>query len=224
MKNILFALMVPALVCFALTATAQEEGGLVRQPLDLPAAGQAGQQDDEDAPESITFYGSEIEGDGFFFCFPAYAFCGITDEFYAITDEVADSINALSSRSWFDLVAYNSQPYVWSQRARRATNGNKAAANAWMSTLSPTESCIITDAGLTTIRICNQTRRAQRKQMIFLGGNKPSDSTSALDSLTSANTKRVPIHTVFVAAVYSNDQGFWAQLASLNGGTTQTIN
>ena len=38
-------------------------------PLDLPRVGAGVAADDEeDAPECITFYGSEYEGDGFFWC------------------------------------------------------------------------------------------------------------------------------------------------------------
>lgn len=45
-----------------------------RRPLDLPVRGVNNDEDEEDQPETILFYGSEFEGDGFFFCFPAFDF------------------------------------------------------------------------------------------------------------------------------------------------------
>ncbi|MEM7263371.1 MAG: hypothetical protein AAF488_15385, partial [Planctomycetota bacterium] len=45
-----------------------QDSGTARRPLDLPTPGAGSEEEDEDAPESITFYGSEYEGDGFFWC------------------------------------------------------------------------------------------------------------------------------------------------------------
>ncbi len=39
----------------------------------LMAGGSGSGEDEEDAPEVISFYGLEIEGDSFNFCFAAYA-------------------------------------------------------------------------------------------------------------------------------------------------------
>ena len=44
----------------------------IKRPLDLPS-GHGTAEEEEDAPEAITFYGLEIEGEGFHFCFAAYS-------------------------------------------------------------------------------------------------------------------------------------------------------
>ena len=76
MKQVLLLLaLVPALA-FAGWSYGQDGAGGANQlrPLDLPAGGPGGQEDDEDAPETISFFGSEYEGDAFFWCFAAYEF------------------------------------------------------------------------------------------------------------------------------------------------------
>ncbi|MCI0650579.1 MAG: hypothetical protein L0Z55_01705 [Planctomycetes bacterium] len=208
----------------------EESESSAKQPLDLPAGGQGTSEDDEDAPETIVFYGQEIEGDAFFWCLPAYSFCGDTTVFEAIKAEVTDSVNSLSVRSKMDLVAYNSETYVWRPRAQNASQSNKASAISWMDTLTTTESQCLLPAGLTTIDISNACNR-EGKNMIFLGGNSPhcGASTGAayeeqcLEELTAANSERTPLHTVFVAAVYTSGQSFWESLAAMNGGTYSVV-
>ncbi|HIK82387.1 MAG TPA: hypothetical protein EYF93_05755, partial [Planctomycetes bacterium] len=39
-----------------------------RRPLDLPSGGAGDGDDEEDAPETINFWGGEYEGDAFFWC------------------------------------------------------------------------------------------------------------------------------------------------------------
>ncbi len=67
--------------------------------------------------------------------------------------------------------------------------------------------------------------------MVFLGGNAPSCQTVSSDfypslcltEITGANTRRVPIHTVYVADVYTDGQQFWRELADANGGTFSEV-
>ena len=39
-----------------------------RKPLDLPSGGSGDNDEEEDAPETINFWGGEYEGDAFFWC------------------------------------------------------------------------------------------------------------------------------------------------------------
>lgn len=73
MKQLLLLMaLVPAL-CFAVWAEDGVPKGS-KQPLDLPSGGISDDQDDEDAPETIRFFGSEYEGEAFFWCFHAFNF------------------------------------------------------------------------------------------------------------------------------------------------------
>lgn len=230
---ILAVVLLPILGIAAFNAAvAEEPNSGVKKPLDLPAGKAGTSEEEEDAPETISFWGSELEGDAFFWCFPAYSFCGDTSVFGTIKDEIAAGVNQLSRRVKFDLVAYNDQTYVWQRRSVYATPSNKAGAIGWMDTLGTKESECLLDAGLTTIAICNATKKPNRV-MIFMGGNAPACSTSGssgstyatqcLNEITGANVRRVPINTVYVADVYTTGQQFWRDLAAANNGSFSEV-
>lgn len=72
-KLLLLLALVPAVVWTSWSFT-EEGGGTAKRPLDLPSGGPGGPNEEEDAPETINFFGTEFEGDGFFWCFAAYEF------------------------------------------------------------------------------------------------------------------------------------------------------
>ena len=73
MRRLLLLLaLVPALALLGWTTVA--DGSSANSPLDLPSGGIGSGEDDEDAPETINFYGSEYEGEAFFWCFHAFNF------------------------------------------------------------------------------------------------------------------------------------------------------
>jgi hypothetical protein len=69
---LLLAALVPVLIWSSNSFTDEASGA--KRPLDLPAGGTGTTAEDEDLPETINFFGSEYEGDGFFWCFSAYEF------------------------------------------------------------------------------------------------------------------------------------------------------
>jgi hypothetical protein len=69
---LLLAALVPVLVWSSNSFTDENSGA--KRPLDLPAGGTGSDAEEEDIPETINFFGSEYEADGFFWCFSAYEF------------------------------------------------------------------------------------------------------------------------------------------------------
>ena len=198
-------------------------------PLDLPAQGLSQDEDDEDAPETITFYGSEMEGENFFFCFPAYSFCGVFETFISIKEEVAFAVQQMSPRVRFSAVAYNTETYVWQWKLKRGTMANKASCIAWMDVLTTAGYECLLDAGLTSLQILNQDRRSRKAVLVCLGGNKPTCQSGGvgypeecLTGITGANTRRHRINTVYIDDFYAGHAGFWQELAAANNGTSQT--
>ncbi len=121
------ALIVPAFL--VTTIGFGDEGVRLKTPLDLPSGGLSPDDEEEDAPETITFYGNEIEGDNFMWVFPAYGFCGVFTAFNLIKQEITQSMNQLSSSSWMGLVAFNIQtPHIWSPTPKLATPAHKSSA------------------------------------------------------------------------------------------------
>ena len=69
MRRVLFLAFL--LSFLALTLAASDRSPVLKNPLDLPAGGGL-TEEEEDVFEVIQFYGLEIEGDSFHFCFAAY--------------------------------------------------------------------------------------------------------------------------------------------------------
>ena len=65
-------LLTVAVLSVPLLGLVASEDGARKLPLDLPSGGGGFAEDEEDAPEIITFYGHRFEGNAFFWCFPAY--------------------------------------------------------------------------------------------------------------------------------------------------------
>ena len=220
------ALIVPA---FLVTTTGfGDEGARLKTPLDLPSGGLAGDDEEEDAPETITFYGNEFEGDGFFWCFPAYGFCGVTTAFELIKQEITQSMNQLSQTSWIGLVAFNIQtPHIWSPMPKLATIANKSSALGWMATLVPIESHCLKEGALATLQL-SQMSSGDATQVIIMGARAPycagqSGSgyiAEVLEAVTGANYENSPIHTVYVTSTFYSGEGvFYQDLAAMNQGT-----
>ena len=59
---------------FALASTTVADDSSRSRPLDLPSGGVGATDEDEDAPETVHFLGTEYEGEAFFWCFHAFNF------------------------------------------------------------------------------------------------------------------------------------------------------
>ena len=203
------------------TLLSADEIGL-RKPLDLPAGGAGVDDEEEDAPEAISFYGSEFEGDCFVFIVPAYGFCGETVIFDMIRQEVAQTLNQLSAAS---------TTYIWRPECCSASPGHKASAQAWMGTLAPIENHCLLDAALAGLGLAQQAPGAY-KQVIICGAREPycngsgggSYADICLESITAANSENLPIHTIyFTSSFYSGEEAFYINLSAMNGGTFRQV-
>ena len=99
-----------------------------------PLAGVGDMGQDEDAPETILFYGGEYEGDGFFWCLDKS--CSMVgDQIAVLKDEVNAAIISLSSAADIGLVAFSTNVVLWRTSPARASSAYKAGAEAWVNTL-----------------------------------------------------------------------------------------
>lgn len=203
-----------------------------KRALDLPSGGRPGPDEaEEDEPETILFYGSEFEGDCFVWCFPVYGFCGDTTVYVSIRMEIQTAINQLSDQSTFSLVGFNSTTYVWSPQCVPANAVNRAAANAWMNTLTPQEAHCIIEAAVTTLGI-SQSEESDHKQVVICGAREPYCNGAGgpayvgagLIQITGSNFEETPIHTVYFSTTfYSGEQAFYQQLAAMNSGSFRQV-
>ncbi len=200
----------------------QSDSQPTRRPLDLPSGGSGSDGDEEDAPETITFYGGEYEGDGFFWCLDKSCSMGWADDIGQLKTEVIAALGSLSSDAEISLVAFSSGHIVWSPVPKPASPGNRASATIWVQALQAEGWTCIGPAGVETLNIANLSQKSNRQVLVLSDGEPYCDgdntATQALSSITGANWQHVPIHTIYIAS----DMGgmtFMQQLAAMNGGT-----
>ncbi len=194
-------------------------GETTRTPLDIPSGGKGDVGTEEDFVESITFYNSEYEGDGFFWCLDKSGSM-MGNKMQVLMGEMCHALLELSHRSEFTMVAFSSNYLVWREHAAQGISENQAAAMAWVQSLNAGGITCLMEAGVKTVQISNNCAK-RNKQIIMLSDGQPNCDTTpeeCIDAITGANYQRTPINTIYI----SNDtqgQNFMRSLASANNGT-----
>ncbi|MGE4620067.1 MAG: VWA domain-containing protein [Planctomycetota bacterium] len=194
----------------------------VRRPLDMPSGGGGGCDEEEDAPETIIFYGQDYEGDAFFWCLDKSGSMDWGGAMEDLKQEVAGAVMSLSPAAEFSLVAFSSNTVVWSPTPRPARLPEKTAAMTWVNSLQPEGWTCLAPAAVQTLQICNMSSK-QHRQVIMLSDGAPicdgiDTSTQSLSEITMANWQMVPIHTVFIGNEVEGID-FMQTLASMNQGS-----
>ncbi len=212
---------------FGVCISAQGDDGVAKRPLDLPSGGRGVDEDEEDEPETITFYGSEFEGDGFFWCLDRSGSMlspagGGEASIDVLKRETTESVNQLSRFSEFSLVSFASNVDVWSEEPRKASLSYKASAITWVQAMVAIGSTCLSSAGVRTLEVANRCSK-RRVCVLILGDGLPGclggDSAAiSLANITFANYKRLPIHTFFISSS-TGGIAFFQSLAAANGGT-----
>lgn len=206
---------------------AQVEGD--GRPLDLPK-GKIGkdEEEEEDEPETIIFYGQEYESDAFFWCMDRSGSMawGSPPPIQTLKQEVTQAINSLSRNAEFGLVAFGSTHETFPQPPMpvRANPSSKAAALAWVQARVAEGVTCMGAAGVTCVNMSNQCRK-RNKTMIMLSDGEPNcpGCSSEIGDITQANFQRTPINTLFIGTGTSGAQCMQS-LASQNGGSFTQIN
>ncbi len=223
MARFLFLLVVIGLV-FGVTGwiVAQRAGSGNGLPLDLPSGGLGHDDGEEEELEAIHFYGTEYEGDSFFWCLDKSGSMMWGCRLMVLKQEMSQAISSLSSRSQISMLAFSTSSIVWQHQPVNANSAMKASALAWVQQLQASGTTCMLEAGLKTVNISN-TCSKRNKQMIFVGDGGPNcngggTAAQCLAEITGANWQRTPINTVYIS---TDDQGsqFMQTLALANNGT-----
>lgn len=198
-----------------------------RRPLDLPSGGGSGEED-EDAPESITFYGAEFEAEAFFFCVDRSGSM-VGQPMSTLKSEMGDAIGQLSRRSQFGIVSFGTTEGAWQERPMKATSSNKASAQTYIQGLVAFGWTCMPDAVAHVCQISNKCRLRNRA-IILVGDGMPYCMSlgtllteETLSALATHNYRRTPVNTIFISA---DQQGiaFFRQIASLYNGEFRAVN
>ena len=223
MSKILIAITMLLYVSFTiLPVVLSQSDEEARRPLDLPSGGAGDGDEEEDAPETINFWGGEYEGDAFFWCLDKSCSMSWNGEIEDLKQEFTQTLNSLSSQAEFGVVAFSEGHVSWNPSPQRANPANKGSATAWVNSLNAAGWTCLGPAGVETLNIANQSSK-QMKQVLVLSDGEPycngtNTATQSLANITAANWQQIPINTIYIAT----DNGgitFMQQLASQNNGT-----
>lgn len=226
-------LLLPILLFVTLLLLGNQDGGAWR-PLDLPVSGVGGDDTDEDAPETIIFYGGEYEGDSFAFIIDTSGSMWYEDRLETAKQELISSLNSLSDQAEFCIVAFSHGLNTYSTTMVRATPNAKVSAAVWVTSLSPQGSTCIDLATVQGLNIINASPKpASRKKVILLGDGAQSCSglmtpevhEQVLADISLANWDRISIDTVFLGnATWDQAILLFQDIAAHNNGAFRTIN
>ena len=193
-----------------------------RTPLDLPS-GRSGEADEEteELDEAITFYGSDFEGDAFFWCVDKSCSMG-PPGMALLAAEVTQAVQSLSARSEIGLVAFSNNVIFWRLTPQKANYHNKLSLSSYVSELSAMGGTIIGPAGVQTLDIANQSSKRKRN-IIVLSDGMPTDA-DPISVITGANYQSIPIHTIYINLGSGDGWGFMQALAAANGGSARMVN
>ena len=207
----------------------QELGGGVasKENLDLPFDAMGEEEEEEDAPEIVTFYGQQLEADGFFYIIDSSGSMRDSGELEVAKREIIRNISEFSDQVEFGIVFFNANisKYPPSGQPAQANPGMKSAASAWVQAYQGASGSCVQQGFTQLIQLANFAS-AKRKVMVYLGdgggtcgGEEATYLRAALSSITAMNYQRIQINTIGFREPAQINTDFLKRLATANGGT-----
>ena len=214
----------------ATSLQAQEGGGGVKANLDLPFDAGGTNEEEEEAPEIVVFYGQQYEGDGIFFCCDKSGSMKEGTKFKKLQSEVTKNITAFSERVQFGMAFFDAdlEKFPASGKPADASPAMKAAGIAYvMSQAADSGTC--SKPALAACLTYAQQSTAKRKVIIYLSdgfqhckGQDPAVyGREALAEVTQRNTARAQINAICIGI--DVDEAWMRKLAQQNGGSFARI-
>jgi hypothetical protein len=225
-----------ALACWCVQTPAQELGGTagVKENLDLPldALGDSGEE--EDAPETIHFYGQIYEGDGFFFTIDRSTSMQDSGELQIAKREMIRNIQELSNRTQFAVNFFDAGLIYFPQSGRpaEATQAMKGAGIAFINGTPGGAGSCCQKGLLNALRFANLST-SKRKVIVYVGdggghcgGDESTYHRQTLANVVQQNYQRAQVNTigVLMQGNAAHREQFLRQLATMNNGTYKRIN
>jgi hypothetical protein len=223
------------LLGFPPCAAAQELAGTAatKENLDLPFDAIGDSEEEEDAPEIVTIYGQQMEGDGIFYVIDKSWTMQDEGELDIAKREVIRNIQEFSARVQFAIVFFDAQvtKYPSSGMPAEANPGMKSAAISFVQSSVWVRYGSCCQAGLAQgLRFANMAT-SKRKVMVYVGdgGGTCQGAVEAtylrqtLGAITSQNYQRVQINCIGVLRPSALGVDFMKRLSATNGGTYTQI-
>jgi Mg-chelatase subunit ChlD len=231
--NRLSSLTAVFVFCFALSPLLHAQtlaGGALKANLDLPFDAGLFNDDgeEEDAPEIITFYSQQYEGDGIFYAIDRSGSMQTSGELDIAKREVSKNIREFSSRVQFGIVFFDRgiTKFPAGGRPTEANSAMKAAGINWVQSVPGGGGSCCQQGLIEALKYAN-TSSASRKVVVYVGdgggtcngANEQTYLNQTLGVVKSQNFQRAQINAVGVLDVSSIGENFLRSLASGNGGS-----
>ncbi len=202
-------------------------GATTKENLDLPFDALGENEEEEDAPEIVSFYGQQLEGDGFFYVVDSSGSMRDSGELAVAKREIVKNITEFSDRVQFGVVFFNTSvsKFPGSGQPAEANPGQKSSALAWIQAHQGSSgSCCQAglSAGLQLANACS----AKRKVLSYVGdgggtcgGDESQYLQQTLAAVSAQNFQRVQINCIGVLSYPQMNEDFMRKLSAQNGGT-----
>jgi Mg-chelatase subunit ChlD len=221
-----------ALASFAAFLSTQSGWAQIKENLDLPFDALGQEEEEEEAPEIVNFYTTNLEGDGFFYVIDRSGSMQNSGELARAKSEVSKNISEFSSRVQFGIVFFDAGilKFPSSGQPAEANEAMKQAGKGWMNSVGGGSGSCCMQGILTGLQMANRAK-ARRKVVVYLGdgggtcmgADENQYLAKALGTITAQNYQRVKINTIGVLEVTQVCESFLRKVAAANGGTYTRI-
>ena len=217
---------------------AQDLGGTgLKENLDLPFDARGdGTGEDEDPPEVVSFYGQNLEGDGFFYTVDRSGSMFDQGELRRAKQEISRNISEFSSKTQFAVVFFDASILKFPQGGRptEANPAMKGAALSWINGMGRGGGSCMMQGLREALQFANLAS-AKRKVIVYVGdgggtcpgrtGSEQQYLQNMVTTITAQNYQRIQINCIGVLMNGRTTQRNYMKLvASANGGTYREIN
>lgn len=217
------------------SSRAQELGGgsgAVKENLDLPFDAIGESEEEEDAPEIVTFYGTQLEGDGLFYVVDKSGTMQDQGELDIAKRELVRNISEFSDRVQFGIVFFdaNVSKFPSSGMPAEASPGMKASATSFVNAIPGGHGSCCQEGIVAALHMANLAT-AKRKVLVYLGdgggtcqgADEANYLKQTLAAVTAQNFQRIQINTIGILQPGPINEDFMKRLAASNGGNYHRV-
>ena len=211
--------------------------GLSKANLDLPYNAGGSSEEEEDAPEIVSFYGSMYEASAVVFCLDESKSMNKAGRWETQQKEIIRAITELSDQAQVGLVFYGDRSYSFRKNVVSASSATKAAMIQWVVGRQLSLGTCLGGGVVDSLRML-QRAPSKHRAVIVAGDGRPTSCpfvrgsgqdprvvAQVLMETVAANPGgQIKVHTILVGNNVNNrDEDFMRKLARLHRGTYRLV-
>lgn len=211
--------------------------GLSKANLDLPFNAGGSSEEDEDAPEIVSFYGSMYEASAVVFCLDESKSMSKAGRWETQQKEIIRAISELSDQAQVGLVFYGDRSYSFRNSLASANQATKGAMIQWVVGRQLSLGTCLGGGVVDSLRML-QHAESKHKAVIVAGDGRPTScpfvrgsgkdprvaQQALMETLAANPGMQIRVHTILVGNnVTPRDIDFMRKLARLHRGTYRRV-